>query len=74
MINNIKIVKELKDGWKIIKAKENRICLNCGRKKTFIYDMQEPCGGLWVSKTNEPCLFYMKCPRCKKIAMEVIEK
>ena len=55
--------------------KETRICNFCGRKKTFVYIYREEMGGLWT-KDNEPHLWYMDCPRCKKRGMvkEVVNK
>lgn len=49
-------------------VKENRICTNCGRKKTFIYVWKSPSGGLWT-KDNTPNLPYKACPRCKNVTM-----
>ncbi len=57
-----------------VKVKINYLCINCGRKATITYDRKCNGGGLWISKTNTPCLPFMQCPRCKKIAMKEIGK
>lgn len=48
--------------------KETGVCLQCGRKKTFVFVWQEENGGLWT-KDYQPKLYYMECPRCKQRAM-----
>lgn len=62
--------------WKRLNPpiKEERICANCGRRKTFTYTFKNPSGGLWT-KDGKPNLPYMDCPRCKNKTMkEVGEK
>lgn len=56
--------------WKHLNPpiKEKRVCVNCGRKKTFTYTFKDPSGGLWT-KDSKPCLPYMLCPRCKNATM-----
>ena len=53
--------------------KEERVCTNCGRKKTFVYIWKDPSGGLWT-KDSKPCLPYMECPRCKSATMMEVEE
>lgn len=48
--------------------KENRICTECNRKKTFIFKYKAAMGGLWT-KDNQACMPVMPCPRCKKWSM-----
>ena len=56
--------------WENVKVKYNYKCLNCGRIETFVFDKKNTkTGGLWIFKTNTPCLPIMKCPRCKKLTM-----
>ena len=54
--------------------KETRTCLNCGRKKTFVFDYQlvKPDSNERLglrTRNNELCMPYMVCPRCKKNTM-----
>lgn len=59
--------------------KETRTCVNCGRKKTFvfIYQLVKPDSNEKLglrTKDNELCLPYMFCPRCNKNTMVEVEE
>lgn len=54
-------------------VKEERVCVNCGRKKIFVYAWKNPSGGLWT-KDGKPNLPYMECPRCKNKTMIEVEE
>lgn len=48
--------------------KQYRFCGVCNRKKIFVFRWQSEAGGLWTQE-GEPCLPFMKCPRCGSNAM-----
>lgn len=70
---DIEKLKEMAKEWENVEIKCKYKCLKCGRIKTFIFDKRNTqTGGLWISKTNTPCLPVMECSRCKILSMKRI--